>query len=180
METQDRHSSDEEQETYDWLLKPVKEEEEAVATSDRDLLKKLTRMLRARHQRGLTSHPLRGHSFVALRNCPTSNFFFATGRTTAKDSLVKFAVLARTNSLHTGQVRRLANPEQEDGLCRCGELESLAHLLNGCQYLKQEYTARHNRVVDLVWEMIQRANHRRHLHPRTRMARCIPKAAPGI
>ena len=155
METQDRHSSDEEQETYDWLLKPVKEEEEAVATSDRDLLKKLTRMLRARHQRELTSHPLRGHSFVALKDCPISNYFMATGNTRPKDNLVKFALLARTNSLHTGQVRRLASGGQDDGECRCGQLESLAHILNGCVYLKQKYTGRHNAIVDIVWEMIK-------------------------
>ena len=153
-----------EDEAYDWVLIP-RNNGEAVKVRDSDLNKMLTRMIREEHYKNLIGHPLRGHSFVALRNCPTSSFFLATGRTTAKDSLVKFAVLARTNSLHTGQVRRLANPEQEDGLCRCGELESLAHLLNGCQYLKQEYTARHNRVVDLVWEMIQRANHPRHLHP---------------
>ena len=153
-----------EDEAYDWVLIP-RNNDEAVKVRDSDLNKMLTRMIREEHYKNLIGHPLRGHSFAALRNCPTSSFFLATGRTNAKDSLVKFAVLARTNSLHTGQVRRLANPEQEDGLCRCGELESLAHLLNGCQYLKQKYTARHNRVVDLVWEMIQKANHPRHLHP---------------
>ena len=157
MVTQDRHSSDEERETYDWLLKPVKEEEEAVATSDKDLLKKLTRMLRERHQRELTSHPLRGHSFVALKDCPISSYFLATGNTRPKDNLVKFAILARTNSLHTGQVRRLASSDQVDSECRCGQLESLAHILNGCVYYKQRYTRRHNAIVDLVWEMIREA-----------------------
>ena len=120
-------------------------------------------MIRDRYQKALISHPLRGHSFIALKNCPVSSYFLATANTRPKDSLVKFAILARTNSLHTGQVRRLANPM--DGLCTCGDLESLAHILNGCQYFKQEYTDRHNRVVDLVWEMIQKANHPRHLHP---------------
>ena len=157
VSSQDRHSGDETQETYDWLLKPVDEEEEMVATSDRDLLKELTRMLRERHQRDLTSHPLRGHSFVALKDCPISNYFLATGNTKPKDNLVKFAILARTNSLHTGQVRRLASSGQVDGECRCGQLESLAHILNGCVYYKQKYTGRHNAIVDLVWEMIREA-----------------------
>ena len=166
---EEESQSDEESqatEAYDWVLKPLDEEEgEAVRSTDADLTKKLTRMIRDRYQKALTTHPLRGHSFIALTNCPVSSYFLATGNTRPKDSLVKFAILARTNSLYTGQVKRLANPEQDEGLCKCGALESLSHILNGCQYLKQKYTDRHNRVVDLTWEMIQKANHPHHLHP---------------
>ena len=123
-------------------------------------------MMREKYHKALLDHPLRGHSFISLSDCHTSNFFLATGITSAKDSLVKFTVLARTSSLHTGQVRRLASrDDEEDGLCGCGELESLAHILNGCRFLKQRYTDRHNRVVDLVWDMNSKANHPAQLHP---------------
>ena len=156
-----------ETETYDWILKPLDEDEgEGVRSTDADLTKKLTRMIRDRYQKALTTHPLRGHSFIALKNCPISSYFLATGNTRPKDNLVKFAILARTNSLHTGQIRRLANRNvEDDGLCCCGQLESLSHILNGCQFLKQRYTDRHNRVVDLVWDMINKANHPAQLHP---------------
>lgn len=158
---------EEDGETYDWVLMPITNDaHEAVKVKDRDLNKMLTRMMRAKYHKALLDHPLRGHSFIALTDCPTSNFFLATGRTSAKDSLVKFAILARTNSLHTGQIRRLANRNvEDDGLCSCGQLESLSHILNGCQFLKQRYTDRHNRVVDLVWDMISKANHPTQLHP---------------
>ena len=123
MVSQEDHT--EEEGTYDWSLQPI-EQGEGTSTSDRDLVRKLTRMMRERYQKELASHPLRGHSFVLLKDCPASSYFLATGNTRPKDNLVKFAILARTNSLNTGQVRRIASNEQESGECNCGQLGSLA------------------------------------------------------
>lgn len=117
------------------------------------LLGQLNTILQKRHLDELSHHPLRGHTFKLMENSPLSNFFLRDHRGRMNDATVRFTILARTNSIFTGQHSRLSNrirnPDTDFSKCvACGGDDSLAHRLNGCLKNIHKYKPRHDGVAE--------------------------------
>ncbi|KAH0795081.1 hypothetical protein GPJ56_001002 [Histomonas meleagridis] len=73
-----------------------------------------------------------------------------------KDNIIKFSIQARTNSFYTGQHQRLANHDENIGLCPyCGQINSLRHRLNDCKTVINTYKKRHDAVIKELCEMLK-------------------------
>lgn len=123
----------------------------------KNILKTIMRIINARHAEKLRSFPLKGHSFTTLSNSPLSNFFLKPNSLMA-DSIVRFAIKARTNSLMTASINPHsssntdnANTHAHTKYCRlCNQLLTLHHIINGCSHMKSIYTKRHDAVQDVL------------------------------
>lgn len=118
-----------------------------------NVLKSIMKIIQKRHGELLRSFPLKGHSFCTLMNSPLSNFMLKPNSLMA-DSVVRFAIKARTNSLITGSL--LSNRNNNDSsnrnnrCSRCGEPETLNHILNSCKRRKHAFTRRHDSVQNIL------------------------------
>ena len=130
--------------------------QDKVIVNSKNIMKAIMKFLQSRHFDNLINHPLKGHSFVTLRNSPISSFF-VNPKAKAADSVTNFAFRARLGSLFTGnlQYSRSNNQDINVRLCpRCNEIETQHHLLNGCKLRKQEFTQRHDEVVKILRNFI--------------------------
>ena len=94
-----------------------------------------------------------------LTNSPISSFF-TSPKADAADSIVNFAFKARLGSLFIGSMRRRRTCIEDNGKCKkCGQLETIHHLLNGCQYRKNEFTIRHDAVAAILRDYIINNKH---------------------
>ena len=147
------------------MLRLTEDEEAEEISVGRNLLPKLNSMLRDRHAAGLRECPLKGHTFKTLKSNPISNFFI-DWRSKISSALIRFAWRARTNSLMTGEIMRIAG--HGDGRCQtCGREETLLHRLNGCPRKRHLYKPRHDAIVNILVETISSSagrNNRRALH----------------
>lgn len=107
------------------------------------------KILNDRYFSELCSHKMKGHSFVTLKNSPLSNFFMKPNALMA-DSIVRFAIKARTNTLMTASLAAHRNSQVSNRCIRCGQIETLNHILNGCKRIRQKYTKRHDEVIKVL------------------------------
>lgn len=108
------------------------------------------KILKCRHLNKLQTHRMKGHSFPTLTKSPLSNFFLKPSAMMS-DSMVKFAIKGRLNSLMTGVTRVKVTRNPEDEKCKlCGQSETLHHILNGCRNKKYKFTRRHNEVQSVL------------------------------
>ena len=129
-------------------------EETKIAGRHLNLLPTLNEMLRKKHIRRLQEHPMKGHSFKTLANRPLSNFFI-DWRSKVSSDTIRFAWRARTNTLATGEVeRRRGNGEGRCSSCR--QLDSLMHRLNGCPNRRFAYKPRHDAIVNVLCDEINK------------------------
>ena len=114
------------------------------------------KIIQKRHRMIMVTHGLKGHTFTTLENSPLSNFFINPNSPTA-NSIVKFAFQARTGSLYTGVMKSLISHKEADDKCKlCGERETIHHVLNGCSHKKHMFTKRHNEVVDVIRDYVEK------------------------
>ena len=116
-----------------------------------NIMKEINKINKQREQKELCSLPMKGHSFVTIQNSKISNLFMNTNSSTS-DSIVKYAICGRCNSLRIGELLKRKEGENASwGNCGvCNQLESLQHILNGCQNRKYKYTASQNGAI-LFW-----------------------------
>lgn len=119
-----------------------------------NILKSTMKIIMNRHADTLRSLPLKGHSFITLTNSPLSNFMMKPNCFMA-DSIVRFTIKARTNSLITGSLlsrknRNNTNNDYNNICSKCGEIEILNHILNGCKHKKHLFTKRHDSVQNIL------------------------------
>lgn len=127
--------------------------------NENKIMKSLMKISQRRHNMSLLRHKLKGHSFELLTNSPISSFFTSL-KADAADSIVNFAFKARLGSLFTGSMRRRRTGNEDNGKCKkCGQLETIHHLLNGCQYRKNEFTIRHDAVAAILRDYIINNKH---------------------
>ena len=129
-------------------------EETKIAGRHLNLLPTLNEMLRKKHIRRLQEHPMKGHSFKTLANRPLSNFFI-DWRSKVSSDTIRFAWRARTNTLMTGEVERRRGTGE--GRCSsCRQLDSLMHRLNGCPSRRFAYKPRHDAIVNVLCDEINK------------------------
>lgn len=116
-----------------------------------NVMKNIMKIICKRHQENLCHFTSKGHSFNTLKDSPVSSFFLKP-KTHMADSIVKFAIRARTNSLMTGSLKsKRINPTNQNYLCkRCGGIETLHHILNGCPHNKASLIKRHDTVQSVL------------------------------
>lgn len=90
---------------------------------------------------------------MSLRDSSISNFFLKAK--SVMDSIVKFAVKARTNSLRKSNSlpskRGRSSGAGNNCLCKlCGAIETLHHIINGCPRSNHLYTSRHDAVQNVL------------------------------
>jgi hypothetical protein len=110
--------------------------DEKYIVSPNNASKKITSLLQEQHRRKLLSLKSRGHSFYSLEKSPCSNFFIVNVQSSTSDSLVRFTIRARTNSLSTEANLRIWNMHETGHCSKCRNqtrLEILAHRLNYCR-----------------------------------------------
>ena len=122
-----------------------------------NILKSIMKILNNRHYETLCQFGLRGHTFHTLKNSPLSNFFLKPN-TLMADSVVKFSIKARTNSLMTNSLAARINQNVNNKCPRCGETETLNHILNGCKRRKHLYTKRHDSVQNILRDYLSKVN----------------------
>ena len=125
----------------------------SVDVNSSNVLKTIMKILMKRHGDSLRDFPMKGHTFHTLINSPLSNYFLKTNALMA-DSVVRFAIKARTNSLITGSLLSTLNQNDttnRNNRCpRCGQVETLNHILNSCKHKKHLYTKRHDAVQNIL------------------------------
>lgn len=104
---------------------------------------------------------LRLQGKLACLPCADHTVSHSILRNTAIDeSILKFAIKARLQVLPTKFNLALWYPSQHESHCilhNNREPESVAHIMNGCPALKGLYTARHDRIVDLIASKLRSA-----------------------
>jgi hypothetical protein len=90
----------------------------------------LMQILQARHKKKLNILALRGHTFPSLEKSPCSNFFIGNCKAPTSDSIVKFAIRARTKSLPTKTNLKRAGKVNNDSwtVCNSNQPETLNYL----------------------------------------------------
>jgi len=128
----------------------------SVDVNTSNTLKTVMKIIMKRHGNSLRSFRCKGHSFTTLTNSPLSNFMMKPN-TLMADSIVRFTIKARTNSLVTGSLLSMRNRNADDDenittlrCTKCGQTETLNHILNGCMHKKFLYTKRHDAVQNIL------------------------------
>ena len=109
--------------------------------------------------KGLSGHPLHGHSFTLTRDNPNSNFFIGNPTCRISDKIIKFVLKGRLNQLPTGELLDKQNPNAPRHVCpycnNANTVDSLMHRLNGCVSIRNAMTLRHNSVQNVVLKEIR-------------------------
>ena len=113
--------------------------------------------MRNKWQKDLKTPSFHLHSFNSLVNNKESNAFVIRLENSVKDSFLKFALKARTNTLPTKEfVEIIQNrPHTPCSKCNRGTNESLQHILNGCPANVGLIMERHNRIVRYLRDEIR-------------------------
>ena len=114
-----------------------------------NVVKRIMKILNDRYFSELCKHEMKGHSFVKLKNSPLSSFFMKPNALMA-DSVVRFAIKGRTNSLMTASLAAHRNPQLSNRCSLCEQIETLNHILNGCKRLRHKFTKRHDEVAKVL------------------------------
>ena len=136
-----------------WILKDLLTEREQ-SVDRHNFLQHVKEILQQRYCKNIDEKPLKGHSFESIRQSTVSNFWIQSKAPTS-DSLVRFALRARTNSYFTREVAHHANPDNNPDCPLCGGNESLMHILNGCPHRKAKFVPRHNAIARELIQMLR-------------------------
>ena len=140
-----------------WTLKDVHTDGEH--NIDRhNFLRTVKDILQQRYCEEIDQKPLKGHSFESLRDSAVSNFWIHSKAPTS-DSIVRFALRARTNSFFTREVAHHSNAENDPACPLCGGNESLMHILNGCRFRKAKFVPRHNAIASELVKLLKAEPH---------------------
>jgi hypothetical protein len=125
-------------------------------TNSKGVANSLMKILQIRHKKKLQSLVLRGHTFHSLQKSPCSNFFIGNCKAPTSDTIVRFAIRARTNSLPTRAILFKAGKVNDPSclLCHAGHPETLNHVLNGCRNRMNKMTFRHNQICKILVQAV--------------------------
>ena len=133
---------------------------EVIFSSSRNISLFLTSQRRTRWSAAIMAQSMHLHSFYSLNNNPLSSEFLIKQQFPMKDTIVKFALKARTNNLGTPEFDELINGRDHTPCPGCLEhgkscIQSLSHILNGCVCKYPEYTRRHNTIQNIIVEYVK-------------------------
>jgi hypothetical protein len=117
------------------------------------------KIFEARHYESLLKQKCRGRTFCTLGNSKVSNFFISNPKAPNADSLIKFTLGARNDTLWTPARKAMIFKNQGiDTSCTCGNRRfcDLLHILNNCAYNMKEMTERHNMIQEVLVEAIRK------------------------
>ncbi|WP_334097073.1 reverse transcriptase domain-containing protein, partial [Helicobacter typhlonius] len=120
----------------------------------------LTNQRRSRWNAAITSPSMHLHAFYSLKDNPLSSKFLIKQQYPMNDTIVKFAIKARTNNLGTPEFDELINGKEHTPCPNCLKhgkscIQSLSHILNGCICKYPEYTGRHNRIQSIIVQHVK-------------------------
>ena len=120
----------------------------------------LTNQRRSRWNAAITSPSMHLHAFYSLKDNPLSSEFLIKQQYPMNDTIVKFAIKARTNNLGTPEFDELINGKEHTPCPNCLKhgkscIQSLSHILNGCICKYPEYTGRHNRIQSIIVQHVK-------------------------
>lgn len=120
----------------------------------------LTNQRRSRWNTAITSPSMHLHAFYSLKDNPLSSEFLIKQQYPMNDTIVKFAIKARTNNLGTPEFDELINGKEHTPCPNCLKhgkscIQSLSHILNGCICKYPEYTGRHNRIQSIIVQHVK-------------------------
>jgi hypothetical protein len=107
------------------------------------------KLFEARHYENLLKQKCRGRNFSTLGNSKVSNFFISNPKAPNADSLIRFTLRARNDTLWTpGRKAIIFKESGIDTKCSCGNRRfwDLLHILNNCAYNLKEMAMRHNLI----------------------------------
>ena len=122
---------------------------------------RMLQLLRAKWREQIAQATFHMHSFISLANNKHSNAFTQRITKPAKDSFVRFAIKARTNTLPTQEFIEVINGQQHAGCPRCNTHtnNSLQHILNGCPANRKQIMERHDSIVNYLAEQLRKEEH---------------------
>lgn len=117
----------------------------------------LLELMRCKWQDELKKNSFHLHSFGSLIKNKESNAFVTRIDNPAKDSLIKFVLKARTNTLPTKEFVEIMRGIPHTGCSACHKEcnESLQHILNGCPANRRLIIERHDSVVRYLRDTVQ-------------------------
>lgn len=100
------------------------------------------------------------HSMYSFDDNPITNEFLIRQNWPIQDNIFNFAMRSRLNMLPTPQFDEIINGKDHVFCPLCLSqgnqcIQSLAHILNGCVGKYRYYTARHNKVLDIIGEFLK-------------------------
>jgi hypothetical protein len=116
-------------------------------------------ILEKRHYNSLLQQTARGIQFDTFRNSQNSNFYVGNGKAPLSNSIIRFALRARNDTLWTpAKKAALFGNEKHNPYCSCGNSRvcNLLHVLNNCNYHMTQMTERHNMVQDWIKEAVKK------------------------
>ena len=113
-------------------------------------------IIRPRHVEALQNKETKGDQFMDLINNKCSNGMMAN-RTPHPDNMARFVMAGRCDLLPTPN--NIATwTGQEKPICTCGKREhaqiTLRHILNDCGFHTRQYMERHNRIMQLIRDVV--------------------------
>jgi hypothetical protein len=114
-----------------------------------EIAQEVRKIFEARHYENLLKQKCRGRTFCTLGNSKVSNFFISNARAPKADSLIRFTLRARNDTLRTPARKTMIFKENgPDTSCSCGNrrFRDLLHILNNCAYNLKEMTVRQNMI----------------------------------
>jgi hypothetical protein len=116
------------------------------------------RIVRKTLAQRVLEHPMHGATFVTLKENEASNKFLTNIYTKRSNAFFRFMVGGRADCLPTPANISKWYQRPEEQCRRCGEnvIPTLAHIINQCRANSQLFTKRHNRLVDVIRETMEK------------------------
>jgi hypothetical protein len=116
------------------------------------------KIFEVRHYENILKQKCRSRTFCTLGNSKAPNFFISNPKAPNADSLIRFTLRARNDTLWTSARKAIIFKEMDRILTACGNRRfcDLLHILNNCAYNLKEMTVRHNMIQEVLVEAIKK------------------------
>jgi hypothetical protein len=117
------------------------------------------KLFEASHYENLLKQKCKGRTFCTLGNSKVSNFFISNPKAPNSDSLIRFTLKARNDTLWTpARKAMIFKNDGPDTRCTCGNRRfcDLLHILNNCAYNMEKMTVRHNMIQEVLVEAVRK------------------------
>jgi hypothetical protein len=136
-----------------------KDENNAKYCKKGETVQEVGKLFETKHYENLLKQNCRGRTFCTLGNSKVSNFFISNSKAPNADSLIRFTLRARNDTLWTPARKAMIFKNVGiDTKCTCGNRRfcHLLHILNNCAYNMKEMTERHNLIQEVLVEAIRK------------------------
>jgi hypothetical protein len=117
------------------------------------------KIFEARHYKNILKQKCRGRTFCALGNSKVSTFFIRNPKAPNADSLIRFILRARNDTLWTPARKAMIFKDNGPGTsCSCVNRRfcDLLNILNNCAYNLKEMRVRHNMIQEVLVDAIKK------------------------